>query len=342
MSKRERRNQRTKAAILKQAGFAEVKTEAKPELPQVPSTPVIELEEITDDPSKLQAWERIDATRDATGLPGYWKEIPLTCPNCDNDKYVYIYDDNNTIYCLNCDQEFEVKEVFDGDIDYNTEYLDMVSDDPEKVNDAIKRMERSTDTPIGFKNDIPAIPYKQYGASPEAKGFDWNKFCTHSPQHIIDGETWGVWAGKKFDVTDCAKQFDVVLNLTFNSIKYPHIIPIPELKKWETPDEPFIEIQLDWPDYDTVNLPREFWVDLLAYLETNNYRMLVFCMGGHGRTGTAIATMMCLSLGYTAKQAITWVREHYCTHAIETITQERYVETMAKETKALTAEVSEG
>ena len=150
-----------------------------------------------------------------------------------------------------------------------------------------------------------------------------------TPQHIIDGGDWGVWAGKKEDCKYRAKDFDVILNLTFNSIKEPHVIPIPELQKYEDVDCGFKEIQLDWPDYGTINMPRQFWIDLLLYLEKNKLRMLVFCTGGHGRTGTACAVMMCLALDYTPEQAINWIHRHYCTSAIETVGQESYIKRMS-------------
>lgn len=48
-------------------------------------------------------------------------------------------------------------------------------------------------------------------------------------------------------------------------------------------------------------------------------------MGGHGRTGTAIATLMVLTKRMTGKAAIKKVKKMYCDKAIETLSQQQYV-----------------
>lgn len=156
--------------------------------------------------------------------------------------------------------------------------------------------------------------------------------CTHTPTHVIDGkeEGWGVWAGKRWDCVDKANKFNIVLNLTGDSIKSAngHRIPVPELSKWASEKEPkykFKEIVLDWPDMGVVTLPKEFWDDLVQYLIKNKLKMLMFCVGGHGRTGTAMASLLVTALGWTPERSIKWVKENYCDQAIETFTQTDYV-----------------
>ena len=90
------------------------------------------------------------------------------------------------------------------------------------------------------------------------------------------------------------------------------------------------EILLDWPDMEAVNLPREFWDDLVAHLAHARAQMLIFCVGGHGRTGAAIACLM-VACGWQSGEAITWVRRNYCPCAIETTEQERYIRSIAGE-----------
>jgi protein-tyrosine phosphatase len=48
------------------------------------------------------------------------------------------------------------------------------------------------------------------------------------------------------------------------------------------------------------------------------------CLGGHGRTGTALA---CLAIrtGHPAGDAVDWVRTVYCSSAVETPEQEAFV-----------------
>lgn len=53
-------------------------------------------------------------------------------------------------------------------------------------------------------------------------------------------------------------------------------------------------------------------------------RVEVGCLGGHGRTGTALACLAVLS-GHRADEAVAWVRSSYCTMAVETAEQEAFV-----------------
>ena len=49
------------------------------------------------------------------------------------------------------------------------------------------------------------------------------------------------------------------------------------------------------------------------------------CLGGHGRTGTALACLAVL-IGTPSAEAVEWVRATYCVKAVETEEQEAFVE----------------
>jgi len=53
-------------------------------------------------------------------------------------------------------------------------------------------------------------------------------------------------------------------------------------------------------------------------------RVEVACLGGRGRTGTALACVAILD-GVPADDAVRYVRAHYSPHAVETMWQRRYV-----------------
>jgi protein-tyrosine phosphatase len=53
-------------------------------------------------------------------------------------------------------------------------------------------------------------------------------------------------------------------------------------------------------------------------------RVEVACLGGRGRTGTALACIAILD-GVPAREAVRYVRDHYSSHAVETFWQRRYV-----------------
>jgi hypothetical protein len=48
------------------------------------------------------------------------------------------------------------------------------------------------------------------------------------------------------------------------------------------------------------------------------------CLGGHGRTGTALACLATLT-GQSSGEAVSWVRAKYCVEAVETREQEEFV-----------------
>lgn len=148
--------------------------------------------------------------------------------------------------------------------------------------------------------------------------------CPHPPQCVLKGQSgWSVWAGAEGACMQRTSSFELLLNLTGSSVLSRHVVPVLELQHWEEPATP-PEIVLDWPDMGVVSLPRRFWEQLVEHLTNTRRKMLVFCVGGHGRTGTAIASLM-VSCGWNSSDAISWIRENYCARAIETKEQEEYV-----------------
>lgn len=89
---------------------------------------------------------------------------------------------------------------------------------------------------------------------------------------------------------------------------------------------PWPHEHVDWPDFGLPSDPvrfREQLEELLARARRGQ-RVEVGCLGGHGRTGTALACMGVLS-GHDAASAAAWVRSTYCERAVETAAQEAFV-----------------
>jgi hypothetical protein len=88
---------------------------------------------------------------------------------------------------------------------------------------------------------------------------------------------------------------------------------------------PWAHDHVEWPDFgipDTSAL-----VDALERLREKiraGERVEIGCLGGHGRTGTALACLLVL-IGHPRDDAVRWVRENYCPKAIETAEQEAFV-----------------
>ncbi len=94
-------------------------------------------------------------------------------------------------------------------------------------------------------------------------------------------------------------------------------------------------VVVDWPDYGFPPLANTFWQALHDKLKENAPKdaagiahVTFYCVGGHGRTGTALAAMAIAVAGQENGEAIELVREIYCSQAVESIAQEKYLEVL--------------
>jgi Protein-tyrosine phosphatase len=91
------------------------------------------------------------------------------------------------------------------------------------------------------------------------------------------------------------------------------------------------QLIIPWRDGGVPNFTKARWMDLLADLGQLKGRVFIHCMGGHGRTGTALAIMLSLS-GALKKDPVQWLRKNYCEKAVETKSQIDYIESMGIKT----------
>jgi hypothetical protein len=91
-------------------------------------------------------------------------------------------------------------------------------------------------------------------------------------------------------------------------------------------DPPWSHDHLDWPDFGVPSDSVPVVAALRSLLERarGGDRVELGCLGGHGRTGTALACLAILS-GVPPSEAVTWVRENYCSNAVESRQQEAFV-----------------
>lgn len=89
---------------------------------------------------------------------------------------------------------------------------------------------------------------------------------------------------------------------------------------------PWEHSQVDWPDFGVPTDPEHLRSALADVLERarQGEAVEIGCLGGHGRTGTALACLAILA-GTPPKDAVAWVRSNYCEKAVETDAQERLI-----------------
>jgi hypothetical protein len=93
--------------------------------------------------------------------------------------------------------------------------------------------------------------------------------------------------------------------------------------RWQPPWD---HSHIEWPDFGVPESTAAVRESLTAVLgrARSGERVDVGCLGGHGRTGTALACLAVLS-GHSAGEAVNWVRANYCPDAVETPEQEAFV-----------------
>lgn len=84
-------------------------------------------------------------------------------------------------------------------------------------------------------------------------------------------------------------------------------------------------LTLEWDDRGVPPIGAEWWRRFIEALKKVEGRVVFYCIGGHGRTGTALAILAGLS-GQTKGDVVKWVRKVYCEKAVETNAQLDYFE----------------
>ena len=181
------------------------------------------------------------------------------------------------------------------------------------------------------------------------KSYLWDT-CEHDLTRVIKLRDCVLWAGKHADVNR-AKPWDLVIDLTGPSracfdplttaspqvqTMFPDLVT--DLVRLSIPKSQYDcpTIIIEWPDHGVPwALGRAYWERLYLFLCSFKGEVLIHCMGGHGRTGSAVAILISL-IGrvkgldkfkvFVSDDPITWVRKKICPECVETQAQAKYVE----------------
>lgn len=93
--------------------------------------------------------------------------------------------------------------------------------------------------------------------------------------------------------------------------------------RWQPP---WTHDHVAWPDFGTPGDPVELGAALRSLLDRarDGQHVELGCLGGHGRTGTALACLAVMT-GSAPDEAVAWVRAKYCDRAIESTNQEAFI-----------------
>lgn len=189
----------------------------------------------------------------------------------------------------------------------------------------------------------------------------WSSYhsCDHEPHPATDAPVFsaagiGLWIADSAGARKSYPEFDVCIDgggvlpgdeelpklygdTTFRAKLISHVISSGK----DLPATPKI-IKLRWYDREAPPVWPSFWPALAEELklmakakakltpEEPLLRVLTICVGGHGRSGTALTSlMMCLS-DYSALEALTHIRAVHCSRAIESKVQHIYLNAVAE------------
>ncbi len=181
-------------------------------------------------------------------------------------------------------------------------------------------------------------PIKDYFTS-EMKDYTSTTLCRHEPTLIYElPQGVKIFGASQVKVDEkSVRGMDLVINLTGKRLFSPknRLVALPRaFKPLEKSLDAVEEMVWDWKDFSDFPARREFWEKLYSIIqETGKKNILFFCVGGHGRTGTAVACLKTVAMNIHGGAAIREIREQYCRKAIEAKVQEIYVRSMTKNEK---------
>lgn len=156
------------------------------------------------------------------------------------------------------------------------------------------------------------------------------KTCIHKGQDsIMQVHGCNIFASSSFYGDEEGAEFGLVLNCANTGLTAMTVPPkMRHLLKYYQPTNRVIKVP--WKDFGGPPVTFEFWPALVQEL-TGVPDLLVFCIGGHGRTGTALAAIwIAANPKISGVEAINLVRKVYCVDAIEAVEQVDYLVRMAE------------
>ena len=183
---------------------------------------------------------------------------------------------------------------------------------------------------VGIDDEFPSLEDRAYGSS--ALGFDDEPRCHHSIKQVFKVGDMAVCAAAErlIKLESIEEPKAVLLNCLGSALRQFRSPRVKAPKGWESLEDTaptFPEIVIDWTDYSSPPVGPEFWAKLIEVCKKKEIKqMVVFCMGSHGRTGTALAALLLANRDYTdPDEAIEFVRENHCRKSVESSSQIDYL-----------------
>ncbi|MCI0526895.1 MAG: hypothetical protein L0Y56_05505 [Nitrospira sp.] len=153
--------------------------------------------------------------------------------------------------------------------------------------------------------------------------------CHNGTVNVFRDPSSGVWirgGGKSRDFT--SELDDLVIDLAQSSFYSETLVQSTYKSKHLSRYTEPLRISVDWKDFQDISLDKSFWIDLIKEIRHLKRDVSICCIGGHGRTGTALSILVGLMLprGFSDGDPVQFVREAYCANSVESNVQIDYIE----------------
>ena len=153
-----------------------------------------------------------------------------------------------------------------------------------------------------------------------------NYFCHEGNVYLFNIESNMIYAG---GISRKANIHDVDLVIALDDSILNNIISLHNFERTEI--ENFCNlikipkiIHIPWRDMSIPSFDKDFYLKLIEYIKSlKNKKILICCIGGHGRTGTLVSIIA--GLHFKIEKPISFIRKIYCKNAVETMEQVQYV-----------------
>lgn len=169
-----------------------------------------------------------------------------------------------------------------------------------------------------------------------------HKTCHKGPVLVLESRGLVIYGASANEADENFYDFNLVISLDWCRPKYPQSnltsIGFQRLTNSDNFTEHMI---LKWPDMGVPTLTKEFWIELAYQLRKKGrdkerfykkYKVMIHCIGGHGRTGTALAILTNLCSDkisnpeFHDSKLLEIIRAKHCEKAVETARQIDYIE----------------
>ena len=225
--------------------------------------------------------------------------------------------------------------------------LELLKPDKEHTNFDTLNKAISDTNPVKVEK-VTSRDYTEYtkGIS-YGQGYHW-KSCNHAPVLVCSVGGIRLYAATKSNITrGNSKDIQLIVNCSGISVNLvgsndPNDLVIGTekfevLKKHIMYQTNIEELRLDWTDGGIWPAGIQFWQELFDICKANEFTDIVFCcVGGHGRTGTALVSFAIANSIYQFDMSIDYVKElnqRYCTQAVETMAQDDYLRCLEVEVR---------